>query len=132
MIDLFLSILMSVIYVVDWVKRCFKSVKVAISKYYVIIIIITLQLDLKNMLGYCFAEGLKISDNFFPPLMFNFAFLNKIVEIKFSKYNCPKSLLCRHRRCVYPIHVSLHQIVYVTYLSTENYMIYFAFLQQPE
>ena len=92
---------MSVIYVVDRVKRCFKSVKVAISKYYVIIIIITLQLDLKNMLGYRFAEGLKISDNFFPPLMFNFAFLNKIVEIKFSKYNCPKSLLCRHRRGVF-------------------------------
>ena len=61
---------------------------------------------------------------FFFLLIFNFAFLNKIVKIKVSKYivTVPK-IYCVGREgiYVYPIHVST-RLFDVTYLNTDNYM----------
>ena len=53
-------------------------------------------------------------------LVLNFAFLNKIVKINLSKYIV-----------TVPVHVST-RLFDVTYLNTENYMIYIAFLQHAD
>ena len=64
----------------------------------------------------------------------NFAFLNKIVKIKFSKciVTVPK-VYCvgTESVCIYPIHVST-RLFDVIYSNTENYLIYIAFLQHPD
>ena len=60
---------------------------------------------------------------FFFFLIFNFAFLNKIVKIKVSKYivTVPKVYCVGTEGYVYPIHVST-RLFDVTYLNTENYI----------
>ena len=71
---------------------------------------------------------------FFIFLIFNFAFLNKIVRRKFSKCTATvPNIYCVgvEGLCVYPIHVST-RLFDVIYLSTESYMIYFAFLQHSD
>ena len=63
----------------------------------------------------------------------NFAFLNKIVEIGFLKYiiTVPK-VYCVGTEGVYVFTTSVTRLFDVTYLDTENYMIYIAFLQNPD
>ena len=64
----------------------------------------------------------------------NFAFLNQIVRINFSKYiiSIPK-VYCVGTEgiCLYTIHVST-RLFDVTYLNTEMYMIYITFLQHQD
>ena len=69
---------------------------------------------------------------FFFFLILNFAFLSRIVKIKFSKYivTVPKLYYVGKEGMCLP-HVST-RLFFVTYLNTENYMFYIAFLQHPD
>ena len=72
----------------------------------------------------------KISLAFFFFLIFNFAFLKKIVKINLSKciVTVPKvNCIGTEGTCAY-LHVST-RLLDVTYLDTENCMIYIAFFQ---
>ena len=64
-------------------------------------------------------------------LIFNFAFLNKIVKLKFSKciVTVQTFTVLTQEVCVYPINVST-RLLDVTY--KENYMIYIAFLRHSD
>ena len=65
--------------------------------------------------------------------LFNFSFLNKIVKINFSKCiaTVPKvNCVGTEGICAY-LHVST-RLLAVTYLDTENYMIYIAFLKKQK
>ena len=70
---------------------------------------------------------------FFFFLIFNFAFLKKIVKIINFKMHVtvPKVNCVGTGLFVHPIHVST-RLFDVTYLNTENYMIYIVFLQHPD
>ena len=85
----------------------------------------------KTWVAFCFCFCLFVCLFVF---IFKFAFLNKIVEIIIFKmhFTLPKV------NCVgteglfgHPIYVST-RLFNVTYLNTENYMIYIAFLQHPD
>ena len=101
----------------DWILKCFN-------------IMIR---PLKKDACFPFTDRSKILENlfFFFFSIFNFAFLNKIVKIIIFKMHCNSLHMLTVLAQVYlfsPINVSTR----FTYLNTENYMIYIAFLQHPD